>query len=148
MRDARTALTAKDYPHAIQLLTAIVDAPENAYTPEALELLGLARERNSQLAHAKAEYEEYLRRYPKGPDADRVRQRLAGVLAVGAAPKSGLRQVGQPASGKPTGLTWEVGGSFSEYYFFDDGFQRSELLPSSTQRAHRPRTTRSTRTSC
>ena len=133
MHDARTALTAKDYPRAIQLLTAIVDAPDNAFTPEALELLGLARERNNQLAHAKAEYEEYLRRYPKGPDADRVRQRLAGVLAVGATPKGGLRQAGQPATGKPPGLAWEVGGSFSEYYFFDDGFQRSELLPSSTQ---------------
>ena len=133
MHDARTALTAKDYPRAVQLLTAIVDAPDNAFTPEALELLGLARERNNQLAHAKAEYEEYLRRYPKGPDADRVRQRLAGVLAVGATPEGGLRQAGQPATGKPPGLAWEVGGSFSEYYFFDDGFQRSELLPSSTQ---------------
>lgn len=32
-------------------------------------MLGLARERNGQLAHAKAEYEEYLREYPNGEGA-------------------------------------------------------------------------------
>jgi len=38
--------------------------------------LGLARERSGQLAHAKAEYEEYLRRYPQGEAAERVAFRL------------------------------------------------------------------------
>ena len=42
-------------------------------------MLGIARERNGQMAHAKAEYEEYLRRYPEGPAADRIRSRLKAI---------------------------------------------------------------------
>lgn len=125
LQDARTALTAKDYPRAIQLLTAVVEAPESGLTPEAIELLGLARERNGQLAHAKAEYEEFLRRYPTGDASDRVRQRLAGVLAVGSAPKAALRPSGLRGPQQPD-LAWEVGGSVSAYYLYDDGFHKSD----------------------
>jgi len=46
------------------------------------ELLGLARERSGQLAHAKAEYEEYLRRYPSGEAAERITRRLATLRAA------------------------------------------------------------------
>ncbi|MBS0411972.1 MAG: hypothetical protein JSR86_18785 [Proteobacteria bacterium] len=130
LQDARTALTGKDYPRAIQLLTAVVEGPESALTPEALELLGLARERNGQLAHAKAEYEEFLRRYPKGDAADRVRQRLAGVLAVGSAPKPELRRPGQPATPQQPRVAWEFGGSVSEYFLYDDGYHRTDDITS------------------
>ena len=62
MSDARAALAARDYPKAVTLLTKLQRQPEFPDRSRAQELLGLARERSGQLAHAKAEYEEYLRR--------------------------------------------------------------------------------------
>ena len=50
---------------------------------EAQELLAIAREKNGQLAHAKAEYERYLALYSETEGAARVKQRLAALLAVG-----------------------------------------------------------------
>ncbi|MGC1468713.1 MAG: SPOR domain-containing protein, partial [Sphingorhabdus sp.] len=77
--DSEAAIKLDDYDRAIQLLTKGMTYPENAQTPRLLELLGLMRERKAQKAQARAEYEEYLRRYPDGEGADRVKQRLAGL---------------------------------------------------------------------
>jgi hypothetical protein len=60
--------------------------PENANSAEAKELLGVARERRGPLAHAKAEYEEYLKWYPGGEGAQRVRQRLDALLTASSKP--------------------------------------------------------------
>src|SRR5215470_17542504 len=61
LTDARTAMSAHNYPEAIALLTKLQRQPEFPDRARAQELLGLARERSGELAHAKAEYEEYLR---------------------------------------------------------------------------------------
>ena len=82
MDSARAALTAGDVDAAIRVLTKVLSLPDHANSPEAKELLGLARERRGQLAHAKAEYEEYLARYPQGDGATRVRQRLDALLTA------------------------------------------------------------------
>lgn len=79
---ARDSMRRKDYAAAIGALTRVVEQPEFTQRAEALELLGLARERNRQLAHAKAEYQEYLRLYPQSQDAPRVRQRLRALAAA------------------------------------------------------------------
>ena len=96
--EARSAITEGNYDRAIQLLTKLTSLEENSRSPEAQELLGLARERNGQLAHAKAEYEIYLEKYPDNPGAARVRQRLAGVLTAQASPQQELRQAGAEAA--------------------------------------------------
>ncbi len=88
LTSARAALTANDNERAIQLLTKLQALPANPYTADAQELLGVARERNGQLAHAKAEYEAYLQTYPDAEGAARVRQRLAAIETV---------QTGRPA---------------------------------------------------
>ena len=120
---ARAAITAKDYETAIRLLTKLLSEPESASTQEAQELLGIVRERNGQLAHAKAEYEEYLRRYPMGEGADRVRQRLAVLLRNALnPPKSAPGGAGAKAlaAGEEEPETrWYLRGSLSEYYYHD-----------------------------
>ena len=67
------ALSQRQYPQAVELLTRLLRQPEYPGRAEAQELIGLVRERAGQLAHAKAEYQEYLRRYPDGSAAARVR---------------------------------------------------------------------------
>ena len=80
--EGKKALAAKDYAHAVGFFTKAVTEGNASAKQEGQELLGLARERAGQLAHAKAEYETYLKLYPKGAGAARVRQRLSGVEAA------------------------------------------------------------------
>jgi tetratricopeptide (TPR) repeat protein len=87
MQRAKADLTAKNYPSAIRYLTALIDAGNTIYSRESLELLGLARQRNNQTAHAVDIYQKYLDLYPEGEDSDRVRQRLAGLLTAASAPR-------------------------------------------------------------
>src|SRR5882672_10977563 len=101
LADARTAIAARDYPTAITLLTKLQRQPEFPDRARAQELLGLARERSGQLAHAKAEYEEYLRRYPQGEAAERVAFRLRILRAAEAKARTG-----RDANGETQG--WQV----------------------------------------
>jgi hypothetical protein len=117
MDEAKKAMTRKDYRQAADYYTAVLEQPSQRFSREAQELLGLARERNGQLAHARTEYETYLRLYPEGEDADRVRQRLAVLLTATAAPQETLRDA-RPARVSRT----ELRGSFSQFYNRFDNF--------------------------
>lgn len=89
MIEARAALDKNAPDRAVQLLTKIVESGDEAHHAEAQELLGVARERRGQLAHARAEYQEYLRVFPAGPGAARVRERLVVLEANGKPAGSG-----------------------------------------------------------
>jgi hypothetical protein len=112
LADARTAMAAHDYPKAIALLTKLQRQPEFPDRARAQELLGLARERSGQLAHAKAEYEEYLRRYPNGEGAERVAFRLRTLQAAEARARTG-REVGTEGQG------WQISGGFAQTGRYD-----------------------------
>ncbi len=112
MEEARQAMATNDYRRAVQLYTKILEHEDTGQHQDAQEFLALARERNGQIAHAKMEYERYLERYPEGPGADRVRQRLAGLITARQTPKERLRTV-ERGQEKPT---WETHGSFSQFY--------------------------------
>lgn len=90
MRRAKTDFADEKYSSAIRYLTAIVESGDKDNSREALELLGLARQRNGQNTHAVETYEKYLMLYPDGDDSDRVRQRLAGLLTAASKPKESL----------------------------------------------------------
>jgi Outer membrane lipoprotein/SPOR domain len=108
---AGRALRAHQYPEAIEMLTKLQRQPEFPQRAAAQELLGLARERAGEIAHAKAEYEEYLRRYPKGPAADRVRTRLRILRAATAPERSGGGD-----SATEAGHGWNVSGGATQLY--------------------------------
>jgi hypothetical protein len=112
MERARQAMIDKDYKQAIRLFTRILQLGGGDYKKESKELLGLARERNGQFAHAKAEYQEYLKLYPEGEDADRVKQRLLGLITARARPKEKLKKTGV----KGVEPEWEFFGSLFQFY--------------------------------
>ena len=76
-RQAIQSISSEDYIRATQLLTRLIASRDDTYSERAQELLGNVREANGQLAHAKAEYEIYLAKYPDGDGASRVRARRA-----------------------------------------------------------------------
>jgi hypothetical protein len=110
LHDAREALAKHKYPEAVDLLSRLLRQPEYPARAEAQELLGLVRERAGQMAQAKAEYQEYLRRYPNGPAAARIRGRLQTLAAASLEAKS------TGDFGAATGNRWTMAGSAAVTY--------------------------------
>jgi len=102
---------------AIVIFTKLMQITENPYTRDSLEMLGVARQRNNQLAHAKAVYRDYITRYPEGEGTIRVKQRLAELLSLGATPKMGA--LNMDAKKVKTQGKYRVDrfGMFSQYYY-------------------------------
>ena len=127
MDQARAALKKNKPKEAIRLLRKVLALPENKFSARARELTGLAHQRSGDLANAKADYEDYLARYPKGDGPDRVRQRLAAVLtATGdtSAKKPAKRFRSRRDKARDSGgTTWSVSGSASQFYIRDDSFR-------------------------
>jgi len=112
LAQARAAMSAHDYNTAIRLLTKLQRQPEFPERAHAQELLGLARERAGQLAHAKAEYEEYLGRYPTGDAAERIGVRLRILRAAS------LKAT--PGEANPENHSrWRLDGGFSQLFRYD-----------------------------
>lgn len=114
MADAKRAMTAGEISRAIQIYTKVLQQPPNASQQVAQEFLALARERNGQVAHAKAEYERYLELYPEGDGTDRVRQRLAALLAASTSAPGTTRATGSVASRESS--PWKLRTFLSQHY--------------------------------
>jgi tetratricopeptide (TPR) repeat protein len=118
MADARRAMTAGELSKAVQIYTKVLQQQPNSHQPEAQEFLALARERNGQIAHAKAEYQRYLDVYPDAEGTDRVRQRLTALLATRGSIKTattvsaGGEEQRQVAKNNP----WSIRTFLSQYY--------------------------------
>jgi hypothetical protein len=132
LTEANQAFSDANYNRAVALYTKILAQEENQDTAYALEYLGLARERKNQLAHAKAVYSDYLRRYPEGDDYNRVNQRLQALLSIGREPV--LRQIADNGRNSDRSA-WTIYGSSSSTYRYADisidrngdrGFDRSD----------------------
>jgi len=107
----RKAMRTRDYPQAVQILTKLQRQGEFPERAEVQEMLGLARERSGEVAQAKAEYEEYLRRYPKGPAADRIRTRLRVLRAASVAGRTGSLDNSEEAD-----HGWKLSGGASQLF--------------------------------
>lgn len=110
LAEAREAIDKGDYPRAINRLNRILGLPANEQTEGAQALMGEAREKNGELAKARAEYNLFLKLYPNGAEAPRIRQRLAGLPA-----ESARRPMRAARDDKPA--EWQVYGSLSSYFF-------------------------------
>jgi hypothetical protein len=128
MDEGRAAIKGSSFREAIQLFRKVIGYPENQYSAEAQELLGLSLQKNSQLKEAQAVYEDYVRRYPSGEASERVKQRLAGIVTVQNEASLPLRvPATAPVGSLPTGkfsptreTTWALVGGVSSFYIHDD----------------------------
>jgi len=126
MAEGRGAITREDYRSAIRAFTALLALPDNSQTRDAREFLALSYERAGDTGRAKAEYENYLKRYPEGEDSARVRQRLANLRP--AARQPALRA---PARTDSRSRTLVYGG-LSQFYYRGKSKIDSETLQPTT----------------
>ena len=113
---AKKSLTAGNINTAIQIYTAILETKGQDKNPVAIEYLGLARERNKQIAHAKAEYQRFLSLYPTGSDAERVKQRLIGLITMAHSSTPRLKK----KKNRYENPQWMTIGGISQYYYRDE----------------------------
>jgi tetratricopeptide (TPR) repeat protein len=112
MKLGRKALNAGENEKALQILNALLNLPPNKQSQGAQEWVGVARQRNREHVKAKAEYELYLKLYPEGEEAVRVRERLASLQET-------INQLAQAKTGRSTKKRDEmrVYGSLYSYYY-------------------------------
>jgi hypothetical protein len=119
MADARSELLGGELSRSVQLYTKVLRAPNHDRHAEAQEMLGLAREKNGQMAHAKAEYQRYLSMYPDGDASGRVRQRLAALLAAGRQAEQSQQVAGAISNARTLRSepsVWRINTFWSQYY--------------------------------
>lgn len=109
MPGARAAMETGNFEQAIAGFNQILLLPPNRYSQEAQELIGVARERNGETNKARAEYELYLKLFPEGEGAERVKRHLAQLQTVG--PKAAAK----PRRELP--VIKSVTGNFSQFYY-------------------------------
>ncbi len=108
-------MQAGKYEDAIEALNQLLVLPPNTQSQEAQELIGVARERIGQARKANAEYELYLKLYPEGEGAQRVRERILGLEKVLAEVPSGARDT--PEAMESQAPMKSFYGNFSQYYY-------------------------------
>jgi hypothetical protein len=114
MTEGKRSMTAGELSRAVQVYTKVLQTPENEHHPAAQEFLALARERNGQIAHAKAEYERFLATWPEHEAAGRVQQRLAALLAQ---PRASAAAVpGGSSRSRPRSSPWSLRTFFTQFY--------------------------------
>ena len=112
MKLGHKALIAGENEKALQIFNALLNLPPNKQLQGAQEWVGVARQRSGEYVKAKAEYELYLKLYPEGEGAIRIRQRLAAL-------QEAMTQLAQTKTNRPTRKIDEtrVYGSIYTYYY-------------------------------
>lgn len=118
---ARDSLKAGRPEAAIELLNRALNLPPGAFSREAQELIGEAREANGEPAKAKAEYELYLKLYTDAPGVARVKGRLERLAAAPAPAPARAAYDAKPET--------SVYGSLSTTYYRGATKYDATLLP-------------------
>lgn len=118
MQQGRTAFEAQRWAEAIEAWNQLLELPPSSVTADAQERVAHAHLRNGDPVRARAEFETYLKLFPQGPAAERVRRELA---ALPAAPSVAAAATPTPAAEREVTLS----GSVSATYYGGNGQVRS-----------------------
>ncbi len=119
LKEGTQSMAQKDYPRAIQIFTKLLESTDPEIMEQAQFQLDLAREFNGHLAHAKAEYRNYLVSYPQGKNAPEARNRLNGLLSARPLMSGEKGKVGVFGQ---SGWESEFYGSISTFYDYDKSY--------------------------
>ena len=110
MLRAEQAMKDKKYRLAVGLYNKVISLKNTSQLQQAMEYLGLAREKNGQLIHAREDYRLYLKKYRKGEDSIRVRQRLLSLITLLSRPRKRLTK------GKSKNSEGRLFGNLLQFY--------------------------------
>lgn len=116
MEQARQAVARGKNSRAIRLYTDVLASPGSSHQQDALEFLGVTLEKNGQITSAMSEYRRYLKLYPDGEDAERVKQRLAGLTTA----SKRIPAEKQKPMPKTESNPWDIFGGLSMFYRHDE----------------------------
>jgi len=120
LEKAREFLRAKHYAQAVTLLEQQLAAGSSTPGADILELFGEALAKAGRYQQARIAMQDYLRFYPSGEGAARVKLRL-GALPPETAPPPALLTTAGPSS-NPNEIAWSMNGSLSSYFIRDDSY--------------------------
>jgi len=115
MSQAKQELIDQNYQRVVAIADKILEIGNDAHKQNAMEYLGLARERQNKFAQAIAIYKEFLKTYPDSKLAPKISNRLEGLKTMRMEPKKRLMR-------KERGVeesSWNIYGSWSQYYLND-----------------------------
>jgi hypothetical protein len=115
MDEAHQALASKDGSTAVNRLYRALGLPSNSQTQAAQALIGEARELTGEYAKARAEYDLYLKLYPKGAEAPHVKERLVSLPKD--APRREQTAAAKKASKDAKPAEWVTTASISQYHY-------------------------------
>lgn len=108
LAQAKAAQAKNDDSAAVALLDELLNLPPTTSTREAQALIGDLRLKLGDTARARAEYQTFLSLFSEGPDAQRIREKLA---SLPAAPVARAEPEKKPSST----TTWT--GSWAQNYY-------------------------------
>ncbi|MFZ5522471.1 MAG: hypothetical protein ACOY9D_00070 [Pseudomonadota bacterium] len=112
---ASDAVQTDQVDTSIEILNKLLNLPPNALSQAAQRLMGEAREKNGEFTKARAEYELYLKLYPKAEDANQVNMLLAKLPKEDAVKKA--KEAPTALAQKPTEEKLKVTGGISQTYY-------------------------------
>ncbi len=111
LEQGRQQFEQRQFDDALNTLNQALTLPVTAITPDTHELLGQVLAAMGENGRAEAEFNAYLKQYPEGPGAQRVRDALAALK-----PPLVITGTAIDGSKKPE-ETSSVTGSVSQYYY-------------------------------
>jgi tetratricopeptide (TPR) repeat protein len=111
LEQGRQQFEQRQFDDALNTLNQALTLPVTAITPDTQELLGQVLAAMGEAGRAEAEFNAYLKQYPEGPGAQRVRDALAALK-----PPLVISGTAIDGSKKPE-VVETVTGSISQYYY-------------------------------
>ncbi len=109
--EAKEEFLNKNYQRVIQITDKLSEIGDQQQRQKAMELAGLAYERQRKFALAIAIYQQFLNLYPESKLVPRVTARLEGLRTMDLNPQQ--RITTQEQSGQPE---WDIRSGLSQYY--------------------------------
>ncbi len=126
LKEGIEAMAQKNYMRAVQIYTKLQESTDPEIQESVQFQLALAQEYAGHLAHAKAEYKNYMKTYPKGSNFNQVHDRYKALLTARPA---------KEGESEDTASLWksEFFGSISEFYYRDASFVKDEKTEDNEQ---------------
>jgi len=101
-----------NYTRVLAIANKVIEIGTTEQAQMAMELSGIARERQNKFAQAVAIYTDFLYLYPDSEMTTKIKNRLDGLKTMALEPKSRI----DPDNRRSADSGWNVNGALSQYY--------------------------------